>query len=194
VESLLVIPYGEKKPGPEDLYHALSKVRDLKGRLYHSATRDENIPLFEEATRIAGPNKSSPLPDPEGEGPAPPSETVYLRLRDANFGNSFYKAEIARHSGGLLYGLSNTRTLSYLLIPVMKEDKFTAQLYLEALDEGVLIYSVAGTEVSDFIAGKISISSAIRKRLEVFISWVRDGVRERMQPPGAPQPKGRPPA
>jgi hypothetical protein len=175
-ESLLLIPYGKRRPGLGDLYRSLSKVRDLKGRLYHSAAKDENVPLFEDATRIGGLNKSSPLPDPEGGEMS--SERVYIRLKDANFGNTFYKADISKHSGGILYSLSNTKTINYLLFPVMKEDKFAAQLYLEALDEGVLVYSVAGTEVSDFIASKISMSSAIRKRLEVFIAWVSDGIRE----------------
>jgi hypothetical protein len=180
-ESLLLIPYGTRRPNLEDLYHSLSKVRDLKGRLYHSATRDENVPLFEDATRVGGLNRSSPLPDPEGGGMMPPSERVYIRLKDTNFGNTFYKADISKHSGGILYSLSNTKTINYLLFPVMKEDKFAAQLYLEALDEGVLVYSIAGTEVSDFIASRISIPSAVRKRLEVFIAWVSDGIRERVK-------------
>jgi hypothetical protein len=178
-ESLLLIPCGTKKLDVEDLYHALAKVRNLKGRLYHSATRDENVPLFEEATRIEGPGRSSSLPDPEDEGPMPQSERVYLRLKDANFGNSFYKADISKHSEGILYSLSNIRILMYLLFPVIREDKFAAQLYLEVLDEGVLVYSVAGTEVSNFVASRVSIPSAVRKRLEVFIAWVSDGVRER---------------
>jgi hypothetical protein len=60
----------------------------------------------------------------------------------------------------------------------MKEEDFSAFLYLEALDEGMLVYAVAGTEVSNFIDNRIDIPSAISKRLAVFIDWVSDGVRE----------------
>jgi hypothetical protein len=59
----------------------------------------------------------------------------------------------------------------------MPEEKFQANLYLEPLDEGMLIYSLAGTDVSDFIANRIDIPSAISKRLAVFIDWVSDGIK-----------------
>jgi hypothetical protein len=41
----------------------------------------------------------------------------------------------------------------------------------------MLIYSLAGTDVSDFIANRIDIPSAISKRLAVFIDWVSDGIK-----------------
>jgi hypothetical protein len=58
----------------------------------------------------------------------------------------------------------------------MKEEKFLAILYMEPLTEGMLIYSMAGADASDFIASKIDIPSAISKRLAVFIGWIRDGI------------------
>ncbi|MDR3139800.1 MAG: hypothetical protein LBT95_09055 [Treponema sp.] len=176
VESLLMIPYGHNSIELLDIYNALGKIRDLTGRLYHSATRDAEVPLFEDATRIKGPRENSPIPDPPGALSIPPSETIHVRIKDINFGNSFYRADIATGRAGLLYHLSNTRALSYLFIPIIKEDNFVTQLYFEPLEEGVLVYSIAGAEVSNFVASRVDISSAIRKRLEVIISWVIDGV------------------
>jgi hypothetical protein len=72
--------------------------------------------------------------------------------------------------------LSNFRSLNYLFIPVIKEENFVAQIYAEPVEEGVLIYSIAGAQVSDFVASKIHMPSAIRKRLEVIIAWVVDGI------------------
>jgi hypothetical protein len=59
-ESLLVIPV-HRPVGFIQIYNALSNIQGLRGRLYHSATRDQDIPLFEEATRIISDTKTSPM-------------------------------------------------------------------------------------------------------------------------------------
>lgn len=174
-ESLLVI----QTHRPVDflqIYNALRNIQGLKGRLYHSVTRNDDIPLFEEATRIVSERRTSPIPDPPKALAVPASETIYIRLKDINFGNSYYRGDITGTQKGLLYSLSNVKSLSYLFIPVIKEDKFVAQLYFEPLVEGVLVYSIAGADVSDFIASHIHIPSAIQKRLEVIIQWVVEGI------------------
>ena len=174
-ESLIVVP--TKRPiGFLEIYNVLGNIQGLRGRLYHSATRDEYIPLFEEATRIVSNTRTTAIPDPRPATSVPASETVFIRLRDINFGNSFYRADITASQRGLLYTLSNFRSLTYLFVPVIREDKFVAQLYFEPINEGVLIYSIAGADVSDFIASRTDIPSAIQKRLEVIIQWVVDGI------------------
>jgi hypothetical protein len=176
VENLQLIPRGNSPSNLLDVYNALGNIRALKGRLYHSATRNQNIPLFEDATRIAGAKRTSPIPDPPPASSLPPSETIYLRIKDVNFGNSYYRADMRLDRFGLLYRLSNNKNLSYLFIPVIKEEKFVAQLYFESVTEGVLVYGIAGAEVSDFVSSKIDMPSAIAKRLAVIISWVVDGI------------------
>jgi hypothetical protein len=177
IESLLVIPFSENKPDLLTIYNACGKVRKLKGRIYHSATRDRDIPLFEEATRLADSRRTSVIPDPPDASSVPQRETIYIRLKDANFGNSYYKADISVDRYGLTYSLTNFRSLTYLFIPAIRENKFITRLYIEPLAEGVLIYSLSGVDVSDFIASKIDIPSAIRKRLEVIIDWIGDGIQ-----------------
>ncbi|MDR1957207.1 MAG: hypothetical protein LBQ30_10190 [Treponema sp.] len=174
-ESLLVIPVDKPVPFIR-IYNALGNIRGLKGRLYHSFTRDEETPLFEDATRIVSPKKLSPIPDPPPAEVMPASETVYIRLKDVNFGNSYYQALITRQGPGLRCTLSNFKSLNYLFIPVIKEDKFIAQLYFEPIVQGLLVYSLAGTNVSEFVASKVDIPSAIRKRLDVIIQWVVEGI------------------
>jgi hypothetical protein len=176
IESVRLIPYAGKSAGLLEIYNGLGKIRDLKGRLYHSATRDRDTPLFEDATRIEGPRKTTAIPDPPPASAVPGGETIYIRLKDVNFGNSYYRAEIGSDFRGLLYTLSNFRNLSYLFIPIMKEEKFVAQLYFEPVAEGILLYSAAAAEVSDFAAAQADIPSAIRKRLELIIGWARDGI------------------
>jgi hypothetical protein len=77
---------------------------------------------------------------------------------------------------GLRYSLSNNKSLTYFLIPVIKEEKFTAQLYFEPIQEGILIYGLAGADVSNFVSSRIDMASAISKRLAVIISWVADEI------------------
>jgi hypothetical protein len=108
----------------------------------------------------------------------PRAETVFIRLKDINFGNSYYKSDISVSPHGITYNLTNTRNLSYLFFTAMKEGKFSAILYLEPLTEGMLVYSVAGADASDFVANRIDIPSAISKRLAVFIAWIYDGIKE----------------
>lgn len=177
-ESLLVVPYRGNPLRILDAYNALGKIRDLKGRVYHSHTRDSDIPLFEDAVRLESAKKNNPIPDPPPAASLPSLDTVYIRLKDVNFGNSFYRAEISPNGRGLLFYLTNYKTISYLLFPVMKEEKFIAYLYMEPLKEGMLVYSVAGTDVSDFISKKIHVPSAISKRLAIFIDWISEGLRQ----------------
>ena len=176
-ESLLVIPYSAKILERLDAYNALGRIADLKGRLYHSFTRNQDVPLFEDATRLDNVTRANPIGDPAPAKELPPSETVYMRLKDVNFGNSYYRLDMSAGPYGLSYSLSNFKVITYLIFTVMKEGKFGAVLYLEPLKEGMLVYSVAGAEVSDFIASKIDIPSAIEKRLAVFVGWVSDGIK-----------------
>jgi hypothetical protein len=176
VESLTVIPYSNGPVGLLAIYNAMGKIRDLKGRLYHSATRDENVPLFEDATRIESTRRTRAIPDPTDSIILPQMDRIYVLLKDVNFGKSYYQADIFTEPYGLLYGLSNFRNLSYGIIPIIKEKKFKVLFYVEPLIEGVLVYSAASAEVSDFISGRISISSAIRKRIEVILSWLIDNI------------------
>jgi hypothetical protein len=179
VESILVIRGSPDSVSLLDIYNALGKVSDLKGRLYNSATKNQLVPLFEEATRIKSDRQTTAIPDPAPSVTLPRNETVYIRLKDANFGNTYYRGEMSLIQNGLRYTLSNFRSMSYLFVPVIKENNFMAQLYFEPIQEGILIYSAAGAEISDFFASKIHMESAISKRLNVIISWAVDGIRKK---------------
>ena len=176
VESVLVIRGKANEYSLLDVYNALGEIRGLKGRLYHSFTRDENIPLFEDVTRIESAKKNVPIADPPFVSKIPPSETVYIRLKDTNFGNTYYRGDMTLVRHGLRYSLSNNRNVTYFFVPVIKEEKFVAQLYFEPIAEGILIYALAGVDVSDFVSARIDMASAISKRLTVLIGWVMEGI------------------
>jgi hypothetical protein len=175
-ESLKVIPTKE----PVELlaiYNAIRNIRGLKGRLYHSHTRNETIPLFEDATRVESQKKNNPIPDPPAALSIPNSETIYIRLKDVNFGNTFYRADINLQGQGMLYSLSNFKNLSYLFFTIVKENLFLIQFYIEPLTDGILIYSIAGADVSNFVASKVDMPSAVQKRVDVILAWIIDELR-----------------
>jgi hypothetical protein len=144
--------------------------------LYHSATRNKELALFEDADRVQSPAKLTPIPDPEKAAVLPGTDRIYIRLKDVNFGNSYYQGDISLFSGGLLYSLRNFKSLSYGIFPVIRESKFKAQFYVEPIAEGVLVYSAAAAEVGGFVSEMISVPSAIRKRIEVILSWLIDSI------------------
>jgi hypothetical protein len=176
VESILVIPVTQGEYTLLDVYNALGRVRNLKGRVYHSHTRNEYVPLFEDVTRIESARKNNPIADPAPASRIPSSETVYMRLKDVNFGNTYYRGDMSFVQRGLDYTLTNYKNITYYLVPVIKEEKFIAQFYIETITEGILIYSLAGADVSNFISSKIDMPSAISKRLAVIINWITDGI------------------
>jgi hypothetical protein len=176
VESIKVIPGAESGYSLLDVYNAIGNIRGLKGRLYHSNTRNESIPLFEEVTRIESSKKNTPVADPPPAARIPPSETIYMRLKDVNFGNSYYRGDITLFQRGLRYSLTNNKNITYFFITVIKEEKFSVQMYFEVISEGILIYSLAGADVSDFVSSRIDMPSAISKRLSVIISWAAEGI------------------
>jgi len=176
VESIVVIPGKANEYSLLDVYNALGKIRGLKGRLYRSFTRNEYVPLFEEVTRIESDKKHTPIADPAPAARIPYSETVYMRFKDVNFGNTYYRGDITLVQRGLRYSLSNNRNINYFFVTVIKEEKFNAQLYFEPISEGILIYALAGADVSDFVSSRVNMPSAIGKRLAVIIDWVAEGI------------------
>ncbi|GMO29366.1 MAG: hypothetical protein Ta2F_04740 [Termitinemataceae bacterium] len=157
------------------VYRALSKVKNLQGRMYRSSTRKADIPLFEEATRIENEKSQTAIPDPQSITTLPKEEEIFIRVKDANFGNCFYKANININERSIFYSLTNNKNI-YYFIPVIKKDKLKINLYIEPVSEGFLLYAVAGIDISDFIINNIDIPSAIQKRLNVIYGWIIDGI------------------
>lgn len=178
VESITVIPGNPEEVTLLDIYNALGNIRNLKGRLYNSFTKKQLVPLFEDATRIKSEKQTTAIPDPPPSQSVPSEEKVFIKLKDVNFGNSYYRGEVKLVQNGLCYTLTNFKSLSYLFFPIIKESNFVAMLYFELIDEGVLIYGFAGVNISDFFASKIDVNSAISKRLAVITSWAADGFQK----------------
>jgi hypothetical protein len=173
-ESIMVIP--DTSITLLALYNAIGNIQGLKGRLYHSFTRGKDIPLFEDATRLVSEKKTTAIHDPPPATSVPPAETIYVRLKDANFGNTHYRADVSAAQNALVFSLSNFKTISITILPLVKEAQFNTTMYFERIDEGLLFYRVSGIAVSDFADKAADIPSAIQKRLDVISDWIIDGV------------------
>ena len=179
VESILIIPVTPPDVSLLDVYNALGNVRRISEIHYDSATRKQSVPMFQDATRIVSETQITPFPDPAPARTIPRAETFYIRLKDVNFGNIFFKSDMELLQNGMRYTISNFRNINFLFFPVVRKDKFVAQLYIELLNEGILMYSIAGADISDFLASRIHIDSAITKRLDVFTSWAANGIYQK---------------
>ena len=180
IESITVVSGNPDKYSLLKAYNVLGKVRTLKGRVYHSHSRKGEVPLFEDVTRIESSKKNTPVADPPPALRIPAQETVYLRVKDVNFGNSYYRADLFRDKQGIRYSLTNNRSITYFLIPVVKEESLIIQLYFEPIKEGILIYGLSGAAASDFVSSQADMPSAISKRLAVIVYWVRDGIQDKL--------------
>jgi hypothetical protein len=176
-ENLLVVPYAEGRTTTLlDVYNSLQKVRGMKDVKYHSFTRKKWVPLFEEASRINGPDSLKPLPDPTRLPAIPDAETLFVKLKDINLGNTIYRSELVNTGRALLYTITNHKASTLFFVTVMKRERFVSRVYLEPIEEGVLVYCVACIELSGFVERMIDVPSALKKRLDVLIEWALAGL------------------
>lgn len=173
IESLSVINKAASKLG---IYNALLKISTLKGRQYFSRTRNRETALFEEASIIASESDRTKQADPPDAEELPASRTVFITVKDANFGNCYYKAVIGTEGAGIRFTLSNFRAVSYLFIPVIKPEKLLIQVYLEPIGEGVVLYGLTGVDTADFAAKTVDVASSIGKRLDLIYKWIADNL------------------
>jgi hypothetical protein len=169
VESLGLVP-AWSGTGLE-LFNAMTRFRSLSGLTYRSHSKGEGAILFEDATRVSDLKKATALPD-EAVAALPERSEHLVRLKDANFGVSYYRARIDARLPGLLFSMENARALSVFLVPVIGEGGFLCVFYVEPTEEGLLVYGVAGGSVSGLAAKQVDIPSAVRKRAAALRGWL----------------------
>jgi len=175
IEALLVVPYKERELDMLDIYNALGRIENIKD---HSISVNGNdVYIFTESTRLESARNRRSVSDPSPANLLPYSDTIYLRLKDAFFGNLFLRGDVSISLYGITYNMTNFTDVRYLLLPVMKAERFSAVIYLEPVKEGILVYSMAGFYIPGFIADRVNLTPNINGRIAVFISWIIDGLR-----------------
>jgi len=177
IEALLVVPYNGAPFTLLEAYNALGKIGEIKNYSYFSSSRNANIHIFEDSSRIESDKKTRAIPDPRPSRTYPASEEVFVYLKDRHFGNLYVRGDLTTNQYGLTYSLTNFRAIRFLLIPIMKAEKFSAILYIEPCKEGMVVYGMAAIDVPDFLAARIDIASSIEIRLNALIDWLKQGLK-----------------
>lgn len=153
------------------LYNAMTRFRNLSGVTYRSHSRGEGAVLFDDVTRISDLKKAQALPD-EAATSLPERSEYLIRLKDANFGTSYYRVELDTRQPGIFFSMVNAKPLSVFLIPVVGEGGLFSFFYLERTKEGLLVYGVSGGLVAGAAAKQVNLPSAVRKRAAALRGWL----------------------
>ncbi|MDR2602064.1 MAG: hypothetical protein LBC53_06405 [Spirochaetaceae bacterium] len=160
-----------------DVYNSLNDIKTLKGRLYYSFTRKKETALFLEAYRMTSEKNHAALLDEPPYTEIPAFQTRYFNLRDVNFGQCYYRAQVLKYGKGLQFTLTNFKAISFLFIPIIKEEDLFINYYIEPLADGVLLYGIIAAQAPNFIENHIDLKSSVIKRVELINGWIIDGLK-----------------
>ena len=175
IEALVIVPYKNRELDMLDIYNALGRIKNIKD---HKITlKEKEIVIFKDTTRLVSDKNRKPVPDPSPTNILPYSETMYLLFLDPYLGDLYLKGEISYSMYGITYSMTNFRDVTYSIFRVMKSGRFSAFIYLEPVKEGILIYSVSGIYLPNFIAKRINLTPNMNRRITVLLNWITDGLR-----------------
>jgi len=175
IEALVVVPYNGRELDLLDIYNALGRIEKIKD--HPVIINGSDFYVFTESTRIESARNRRAVSDPLPANLLPFSETMYLRLKEINFGNLFIRGEISISLYGITYSITNFTDVRYFLIPIVKAERFATIIYLEPVTEGILIYSMSGFYLPGFIADRVNLTPNINRRIQIFINWITEGLR-----------------
>ena len=175
IEALAIIPYHGREFDLLDIYNALGRIGKIKD--YPSTIDGFDFYVFTESTRIESSRNRRAISDPLRTETLPFSETLYLRLKEINYGNLYIRGDISISSYGITYSMTNFTDVRFFIIPIMRAERFISVLYLEPVEEGILIYSLTGFYLPGYIASRVDLTPNINRRIQIFTNWIVDGLR-----------------
>jgi hypothetical protein len=175
IEAMVVVPYNQRELDMLDVYNALGRIGNLKD--YSFPLNGRNINIFEETTRLVSARNRRSVSDPPPASTLPYAETMYLRFKEAYYGNIFIRGDVSLSLYGITYSLTNFTDVRYLLIPVIRAERISVVIYLEPIKEGVLVYSASGIYLPGFITDRVNITPSVNRRITTLIRWITDGLR-----------------
>jgi hypothetical protein len=102
---------------------------------------------------------------------------MFLRFTDAHIGDIFIRGDISLSLYGLNYSMTNFRDINYTIFRIMRAERVSINLYLEPIKEGILIYSLSGIYLPDFIMNRVNLTPNINNRINSILSWITEGLR-----------------
>jgi hypothetical protein len=175
IEAMVVVPYNERELDILDIYNALGRIGNIQD--YPVSINDRNYIVLEETTRLENARSRKSIPDPPPAKMLPYAETMYLRFKDAYYGNLYIRGDVSMSMYGITYNMTNFTDIRYFLIPIIRAERLSIIIYLEPVKEGVLVYNVSGLYLPDFIADRVNLTPSINRRITVLLSWIVDSLR-----------------
>ncbi|GHU36592.1 hypothetical protein FACS1894172_19590 [Spirochaetia bacterium] len=175
VEVLTVIP--DTTIDFLKVYNTVSNIRNLSDPNYYAITVNSvKRGLFLEASRIQNASRKVDIPDPPRAPKVPVQETLYIRLKEKNFGNNFFRIDISATSRQFLYTITNVSAMSFLVLPIIWSGNISIQLYFERVTEGMMVYSIAGAEIAEFFFSMFDVPTMLKNRTRSIMRWVTRGL------------------
>jgi hypothetical protein len=73
--------------------------------------------------------------------------------------------------------MTNFTDIRIFLIPIMRAERFNIIVYLEPVEEGILVYCMSGFYMPNFIVNMFNLTLSINTRVTILINWVIDSLR-----------------
>jgi hypothetical protein len=176
IEAMVLVPYSNgRELDMLDAYNALGRIENLKD--YSFTINDTEYNIFEETTRLVSARNRRSLSDPPPADELPYAETMYLRFKDAYYGNLFIRGDVSVSLYGITYSMTNFTDVRYFLVPIIKAERISVVIYIEPVKEGVLVYIMSGIYLPGFIADRVNITPSINRRITTLTKWITDGLR-----------------
>jgi len=175
IEALVIVPYNKRELDMLDIYNALGRVKNIKDHTI--PLEDREMIIFTETTRLVSARNRKPIPDPPPTNILPYEETMYLLFLDPYLGDLYLRGDVSISLYGITYSMTNFRDISYSIFRVMKAGRFSAIIYTEPVKEGILIYSVSGLYLPNFIAKRINLTPNMNRRITVLLDWIIEGLK-----------------
>ncbi|MDR2596806.1 MAG: hypothetical protein LBC76_05725 [Treponema sp.] len=176
IEALVVVPYEKRELDMLDIYNALGRIKNIKDHKIY-LDDDREMIIFTETTRLVSARNRKPVPDPPPTNTLPYSETMHLLFLDPYMGDLYLRGEVSISLYGITYSMTNFRDISYSIFRVMRAERFSAIIYVEPIKEGILIYSVSGLYLPNFIAKRVNLTPNMNRRITVLLDWIIEGLR-----------------
>jgi hypothetical protein len=177
IEALILVPYNRRVLDLLDIYNGLRKIKNIQNHTI-PMREGKKVKIFKDTTRLESAQNRRPAPDPPRADTLPYSETMYLRFVDQYLGDLYIRGNVSVSLYGITYSLTNFRDVFFTIFRVMKAESFSTLIYLEPVKEGVLIYSLSGIYIPNFVASKVNLTPNINSRLTAMINWITEGLRE----------------
>lgn len=153
------------------LFNRMTALSVLAGLEYYSISDNGPRTLYQNSTRIDGPETGNALPDPVFQTP-PPLVSLYARQKDKRFGENIYQYDYHTRQDALIMIQKNLTDMKTGPIRIIREDKLRTILSVIDTGDYLLIYAVSLVKATSFPGMKKRIGDSFTNRTVAIVEWI----------------------